>query len=460
MSPVVHIVMFGWIPVVIGLFFKLKPRHAVIASFLIAWLFLPNAEYPLPGFPNYTKMSATCWGVLIAAAVFDMESLARFRLRTLDIPMIIWCLCPIASSLSNGYGIYDGISVFLRQTVTWGFPYFIGRVYFSSLVGLKELAIGIFIGGMIYIPLCLYESRFSPQLHYKVYGFYQHTFNQTYRWGGWRPMVFMTHGLMLGVWMMSATLVAFWLWSTGVLKSFKGIAMKWLVLLMVFTTIWCRSTAAIAHLFTGMAILYMSQKYRKPLFLILLVAIPLFYLPTRSTGIWTGKDLVSFISENISVDRAESLRFRMVNENILAEKAIKRPLFGWATWGKARVYDDDGNDVSVTDGLWIITFGNHGLVGLLSMTLSILMPVFYLLRHYPARIWDDPRVAPAAVLSVLLALYMVDNLLNAMINPIFLILAGGISGLPPLAVALRETSPELEEENLSSLKPAYAPRFL
>jgi hypothetical protein len=457
MSPIVHIVMIGWIPVVIGLFSVLKPRHAVITSFLFAWLFLPNVEYNIHLLHN--KMEITCWGIFIATAIFDMNNLAKIKLRALDIPIIIWCLCPIASSLSNGYGIYDAMAIFLRQTATWGFPYFIGRVYFNSLEGLKELAIGIFIGGMIYVPFCLFEIRMSPKLHYMLYGFYQDdAFDQTRRWGGWRPMVFMTHGLMLGMWMMSASLVGIWLWAMGILKEIKGYSIKWMVPVLVMTSILCKSTAAIAYLFTGTAALILSKKMQNPLFLILLVAIPLFYLPTRSTGVWTGEELVSFISENISQERAASLKFRMDNENILVEKAIMKPLFGWATWGKARVYNDEGKDISVTDGLWIITYGNHGLVGLISMTLAILMPVFLLLRSYPASSWGSPEVAPAVALSVLLALYMVDNLLNAMVNPIFIIVAGGVAGLPALSAALKSYPTGQGEVLHPGL--VYTPRFL
>jgi len=453
-----HIVMLGWIPAVIILFSRLKPRHAVIASFLIAWLFLPNVKYPLPGLPDYDKMSATCWGVFIAAALFDMEKFKSFRLKAIDTPMLIWCICPLFSSLINGYGLYDGISMTLRQTVTWGFPYIIGRIYFNDLEGLKDFAVGIIIGGMIYVPLCLYESRMSPQLHYKVYGFYQHTFAQTYRWGGWRPMVFLSHGLMLGVWMMSATLTGYWLWISGTIKRFWSMPMYAAVAILTFTTIWCRSTAAVGFLLIGITTLFMSKRFRKPIFLICLIAIPLFYLPTRATGIWSGKDIVSFISDNISKDRAASLDFRMHNENILADKAMQKPVFGWATWGKARVYDDEGRDISVTDGWWIITLGNHGLVGLTSFTLAVLMPVFILLRYYPARYWDHPKVAPAVVLSLLLALYMVDCLLNAMINPIFMAAAGGITGLTPLAVE-NSCRASLHDDIPKGIA-GYIPRFL
>jgi hypothetical protein len=455
MSPVVHIVMFGWIPVVIGLFSRLKPRHAVITSFLVAWLFLPNAVYPIPGFPDYSKMSATCWGIFIAAVLFDLDTLKRFRFRLMDIPMLVWCLCPIMSSLTNGYGLYDGFATALKQTVTWGFPYIIGRVYFTSLESLKELAIGIFIGGMVYVPLCLFESRMSPQLHYLVYGFYQHTFSQTYRWGGWRPMVFLSHGLMLAVWMMSASVIGMWLWATGVIKEYKGLAMKWMVPVLVLTSLWCKSTAAIIYLFLAIAFLFLSRRIKKPVFLIILVAIPLFYLPTRATGLWTGQDVVSFIADYVSEERAASLNFRFKNENMLSEKALVQPLFGWASWGKAHVYDEEGKDITVTDGLWIIAFGNHGLVGLVSMTLSILLPVFLFLRYYPAGSWGDPLVAPAAALSMLLAIYMVDNLLNAMVNPIFIVVAGGISGLPAVTAALSRTAEKSTAKVLG-----YVPRFI
>jgi hypothetical protein len=71
----------------------------------------------------------------------------------IDIPMIIWCLCPICSSLSNDLGLYDGISTAFAQTVAWGFPYFIGRLFLGDLRGLRELAIGIFAGGVAYVPL-------------------------------------------------------------------------------------------------------------------------------------------------------------------------------------------------------------------------------------------------------------------------------------------------------------------
>ena len=36
----------------------------------------------------------------------------------------------------------------------------------------------LLIGGLIYIPFCLFEIKMSPQLHKWVYGYHQHAFDQ------------------------------------------------------------------------------------------------------------------------------------------------------------------------------------------------------------------------------------------------------------------------------------------
>jgi len=117
-------------------------------------------------------------------------------------------------------------------------------------------------------------------------------------------------------------------------------------------------------------------------------------------------------------------------DDILVAKALERPVFGWGEWGRARVYrKSDGKDIVTTDGLWIIALGNTGIVGLAAVTSALLLPVLAILRRYPARLWTHPAVAPCAVLAVLAALYMIDNLFNAMLNPIYLVTIGGIVSL-------------------------------
>jgi len=430
MSLLGQLILLGWIPLVVVLFASLPSRRAVIAAFLLAWLFLPMAEYRIQGLPDYTKMSATCLGVILGTMLFDLPRLLSVRPGWTDLPMAIWCVCPLASSVSNGLGVYDGLSAVLNQFTTWGLPYLIGRLHFTDAASLKELAVGIFVGGLLYVPLCLYEIRMSPQLHTMLYGFHQHSFAQTMRWGGWRPTVFMQHGLMVGMWMCMASLLGLWLWMSGTVRRVWGVPTGWLLLPLLITAILCKSTGALALLVLGLLSLLTARWLRSPLAVWALLILSPLYMTLRAGGQWSGQSLVTLAERLTGQQRAGSLQYRMHNEDLLAARALQRPLFGWGGWGRARVIDEtSGRDISVTDGLWIIALGNHGVVGLASLTASMLLPGVILCLRRRVGEWSMPAFSPAAVLAVVVTLYMIDGVLNAMINPVFILLAGALGTL-------------------------------
>lgn len=431
MIPLAYIMLFGWIPSVLYILWRLPARRAIVVSFITAWLLLPQAVFPFSGIPDYTKMSATCYGVLLATIVFDVKRFSSFQLSWLDLPMLIWCVCPFASSITNNLGLYDGISAVVEQTMVWGVPYYLGRIYLNNLAGLRELAIGIFIGGLIYIPFCLFEVRMSLNLHKLFYGFNTpaSSFFMSLRYGGYRPSVFMESGLMLGAWMMAAALVGIWLWKAGVIKQIWGIAIKWLVGALLVTFVLVKATGAWILLAIGVVILFVANWFRTSLLLLLLIVSIWSYLYVGVTGNFSGDQIVSVVSEVIDEERAGSLKFRFDNEEILSAKARQKMVFGWGGWGKNRVFNEWGEDISITDSLWVIAFGSYGVVGLISLTASLLLPVIGFLQRYPASLWLNPRVAPAAALAVILVLYMVDCVLNAMVNPIYMLACGGIAGL-------------------------------
>jgi len=424
----VPITLYGWIFVAIGLFAVVQPRRAVLAAFLLAWLFLPQAGIDLPGIPDLDKITCTGMGAMIGVVLFDAGRLMRFRPSWVDLPMVVWCLSNIPSSLTNDLGIYDGLSGVLKDVFTWGFPYFIGRLYFSNLQSLRELALGIFVGGLIYVPLCLYELKMAPSLHKMVYGFHPSSFLMTMRYGGYRPMVFMQHGLMVGMWMCCTALVGVWLWSTGAVKRFMNVPMWLLVLGLLTTAIMCKSTGAIIIMALGLLVLYLNKYVRSPVLLLVLISLTPLYMLVRAEGIWSGKEMID-IAQMFGPDRADSIAGRLENEDILIAKASEKQLFGWGSWGRWRVFDyKTGKDVTVSDGMWVISRGEKGMVGLVSVTAILLLPFVLLLRRVPARFWAHPMAAAPVSLAMLLVLYSVDNLFNAMINPIFMLAAGGLSG--------------------------------
>ena len=437
MSFQAQLVMIAWLPIVFYLFTIFPPRKAVIVSFIGGLLFLPErAGFALPLIPDYKGMVATCYGIVLAIIFYDSQRLADFKPGWFDLPMLIWCICPVFSSMSNGLGVYDGINEAITQAVTWGLPYFLGRLYLNNLAGLRELAINVLKGGLIYVPLCLYEGRMSPQIHNIFYGYYPHPSGiaQAYRLGGYRPMVFMEHGLMVGMWMMMVTLVGFWLWKAKTLQRLWNIPINWLVIVCLVTFIWCRSTGTYGYLLYGLLILFSAKWLRTSLPLLLLIVGISYYLYASATGTFNTEGIVSFTADTINPERAQSLEFRFHNEDILAEHAREKLVFGWGGWGRNRVYEENWHgvfeDIAITDSLWILAFGINGLVGLVSLTASLLLPVIgFCLSVYPAKTWFEPKIAPAAVLAVALLLFMLDSLLNHMFNPVFPLISGGLSGL-------------------------------
>ncbi len=423
------IALVAWLPVCVGLFLIFSPRRAVLTAFIAGWMFLPmKAGFQLTGFPDIDKTTMTTCSVLLGVLLFDHSRLLSFKPRWFDLPVAIWCFSALITSVLNDLGIYDGISESLSQVFRWGLPYFIGRVYFNNAEAFRDLAMGIFIGGLVYVPLCLYEIRFSPQLHRLIYGYHQHSFVQTMRFGGFRPMVFMQHGLMVGMWMMAASLMGVWLWLTGVVKRLWGLPIWVLVSVLLITAVLCKSIGALLLLMMGLGTLYFVRYYRSGLLVLPLVLISPMYIGLRLSGLSTGQTAVDVVEVLINRERAKSLAFRLENEDRLTARALERPFFGWGGWRRSRVFDSRGNDITTTDGYWVIAVGQKGIIGLSGLCLTILTPAILFFRRFRSRYWSHPMLASLSAMAVLLCLYMIDCLMNAMLNPVFILGAGGLSG--------------------------------
>ncbi len=415
--------------IVMRLFITLGAPKAIATAFIFGWMFLPVANYDIFLLHN-TKTAVICLSILGSAYFFDKEQLSKFQFNAADIPMILWCTAPFFSSIANGDGPYDGLASSLAQSEKWGMSYYIARVYFSDKESIKMLAYIIFIGTLVYIPFCWYELIMSPQLHRLTYGFHQSDFIQTLRdGGGYRPMVYMEHGLMTAMWMVLGVLLGIWMLFTGLLpKKIMHIPSLYLLMLLIFTNIMMRSMGAISLLIIALLVVYISNKTKTTLLVLILLIVPHIYIFTRTTGIWDGRNLSDAVSQQYSSERSGSLQFRFDNETILVQKALQGSFFGWGGYGRSRVYDEKGKDVSITDGLWIITYGTNGIYGLVVMVLTIQLPLFLFFLRVKPELWKTKTWGNTAVMALFLGIFMIDNLLNAMINPVYMLCNGSIIG--------------------------------
>ncbi|MBX9627201.1 MAG: hypothetical protein K2X82_25585 [Gemmataceae bacterium] len=427
-------VIVAWVVGVLAAFPSLPPRRAVLVTVLSGVLFLPEAvrgSIEL-GPVKLHKHHAIPYAALLAALLYDSGRLFAVAPRWFDLPTVVWCLVPLPSVLTNdpppdgSPPLRDALSQAWGQVVTYGFPYLLGRAYFADRAALRDLAVGLVVAGAVYAPLCLWEARMSPNLHATVYGYGQHDFVQTIRFDGYRPMVFMQHGLAVGLFMAVAALAAVWLRRPAGLPGY----LPWV---LVPTAVLVKSTGAVALGVAGGAVLWLSRSTGSRWWLLALAAVPPAYVGARVTGVWSGDGLVEVVTESVGVDRAQSLAFRLKNEDLLVDKALRRPYFGWGGWGRNKVFDDGGRDQAITDGLWIIVFGDRGVVGLAALGAVLLAPAVRFAVRSDPRQWHTPALAPAAVCAVVVLLWTVDCLPNAMLNPVYLLMAAGLTGFDPAA---------------------------
>jgi hypothetical protein len=159
--------------------------------------------------------------------------------------------------------------------------------------------------------------------------------------------------------------------------------------------------------------------------------------PLLGYGRTTTREVLMEMGRLFGDDRAQSFEFRVKNEDKLMEKALERPWFGAGGWGRSRIRDNpalvpDGEEVrerTVPDGLWILTLGDRGFVGLAALYTAMLLPSLRFVYYHRSWVWSRPAFAPIAVAAIVVAIYMIDNVSNAMINPLYVLLAGGLMTL-------------------------------
>lgn len=442
--PIAGAALIAWFPITLVLFVLLPPRRAILAAVIGGTLFLPQYAVELPG-PDLTKLAASTVPALVCAMLFDWGRFSVLRPNRVDLGMAALILGAIPTSVTNGLGAYDGLFFTIHTFASWGAAYVLGRAYFGDREGLRDLGVAIFVGGLVYAPFCLWEIRMSPQLHDTIYGFKQHTFGQTRRFGGYRPMVFMQHGLGVGSWMACASVLGLWLWWGRAMRTVWGAPAGLLVAGLWLVTVLVKSGNAYFMLALGLAAMVWTRGLRSRMALAAAVAAAPTYMVLRGLDMWDGSPLVEVAEAVVGEKRADSLEFRLVQEDALAEKAREQPLLGWGAWGRNRVTDEYGEDQSVTDGLWIIVFGQRGLVGIGGLTLAMLGGAAVVAWRLRGRKLVEASWAPAAAFVVILGLVMIDNLFNAMLNPVYTVAAGGLATLAFTRAQWRRAPREAED---------------
>jgi tetratricopeptide (TPR) repeat protein len=431
MTIIAFLALLGWIPVVVYVFLLMPPRRAAAVAVVGAWLLLPPVLIGIPGLPDYSKTTAAIAGVALASVLFAPDYLLKFRPRWFDLPMVLICVSDVCTSLLNGLGLYDGLSVAFGDFLTWTLPYLFGRIYFGDPEGLRIFVVTMVIGGLVYIAPCLLETQISPQLLQKIYGV-TNVVAWSRRYGGYRPQVFFGTGLECSLWMTAASLAGGWLWYCGSLKKVGGIRFGSVLLpILIATTILSRSTGALILLAAGTMVLWLSCRFKTRLLLAGLLLVGPLYVTVRVSQVWSGQEVVDLIENTLGHAPAYSLQYRFGCEDMLIVKAVQQPFFGWGAYGRSAAYWEETGQNVITDGMWIILLGFKGFAGLTLVYLGLILPAIRFVWRFPPGRWREPELAAASLAAVLLGLYVIDCLLNGFANVVYVVLGGGLAGLTP-----------------------------
>lgn len=423
MTAVVHLAMFGFILAMLIVWAILPARRALVVTYVVAWLFLPGmAEYKIAqGIPAYSKLSAGSFLCLLGAVIFRSGPLTKIRWSAWDVPMALFVTSNMLTHSFGGNGPYEGLTSSFTQFLTWGVPWLMARAYLTTLDDFRDLAVSLAVAGLVYMPLTWIEMRFSPQLHYWVYGTYQHDFSQTKRMDGWRPMVFMQHGLALALLMALTALTTAWLAWNKAMPKMLGLPPMLLAALMVGTALLCRSALAEMILVAGLGALVVARSFNLRAMMLAVVAVAPMYVGLRLAGDLAMDPAISLVRGVMGKDRADSIEFRMRNENALVKRALQRPAFGWGGGNYLEQRSEETGELLrvVPDQYWAIILGQNGLWGLTMLLTAMVGPSFAFFWKCPARDLGVPEIAPMAALALIPALFMIDCLMNAMMNPLW-----------------------------------------
>ncbi|WP_299557647.1 hypothetical protein [uncultured Sulfitobacter sp.] len=448
-NAIAYLMLLIWPAVCLVLFRTLKVERALIWSILGGYLVLPPlAEFNLPLVPGLDKVSIPNLSVL-AILIFGTRYKLRLwpESRIVRLLVVGLVLCAIPTVLTNrepilfqvlreaepimfivdalpGQSIRDIGSVLIAQMLTI-VPFLLARQFLGSDEGLREILLALTVGAIVYSIPSLVEIQVSPQMNIWVYGFFQHSFEQTMRAGGYRPIMFLPHGLWLALFVCTAVLAAAALARAQPVQH-RWKAVLWTLYLLGFLVL-CKSAASIAYGFALLPVVFFAPRRWQIMLATAFALLAVTYPMLRNLGAIPTDAIITQV-EQINPARAQSLEYRFDNETQLLARAAEKPAFGWSGWGRSLIRDpEDGRIISIPDGRWIIVFGTFGWLGYLAEFGLLALPLVLTARGAWGR--SDAEISPyIGAVSLILGVTLVDMLLNATLTPVTWLIAGAVLG--------------------------------
>lgn len=420
------------------LYDRLDAGRALIWTVIGSYLLMPPLlAFDLPMVPDLDKDTLPP----LAATVITVLQLHRRvspwpESRVGQLLLIVFVASPFVTVMVNpdpipilyaddipGMRPYDSFATVATQ-VLYLLPMFLARRDLATTAALRSLLQVLVLTGLLYSVPMLFEVRFSPQLNRWIYGYFQHDFSQTIRFGSFRPVVFTPHGLWMAFYALLCLLAAAVFLREGPAEARPRqlLAFLWLGMMLYL----CKSFGPAAYALAGLGLLLLFPVRLQILAAGVIACIVILYPLLRGLHLVPVLDILDF-ARSLSAERAWSLEYRLINEEQLLSRAAEHPWFGWGGYGRNLIHDPlTGQLWTVPDGYWIIVIGQNGWLGYVAEFGLLCLPLWLLAREALARGARLSREVGAVAL--MLAFNLADLLPNATIIPLTWLMVGALLG--------------------------------
>src|SRR5262245_6548022 len=221
-----YFVLLSWPMIALCLFQVRSAGQALLWTILGAQLLLPvGTTIKFEMIPIFDKNSVATLSALLGCLLVGKRLRLFNGFRMPEIMVLAILICPFITAQLNtdptpagpvmlpGIGHYDALSTVIAQFIFF-IPFLLAREVLRSSEDNQEILRVLVVAGLLYSLPMLFEVRMSPQLHTWIYGYFPHLFGQQMRDGGFRPVVFIGHGLGVAFFAMTTVVAAAAMWRT------------------------------------------------------------------------------------------------------------------------------------------------------------------------------------------------------------------------------------------------------
>lgn len=432
-------------------FAVLRPATAVMLCILGGWAVLPVGVYPtatpdrpadavfpywiigigLPSEMLLTKAWVSPVVAFVGVLVFDRRSLLALRPRWVDVPIVLWCLSPLAAFLVGKPTSPAAWVSVIYLTGSWGLTWILGRAHFDGSEGLRQLAGGVVWAGLAYVPVAVLEGVWGPRVYGWVYALHPYRLDGAERYVGYRPVGFLEHGNQYGMWMAGAALIAVVLAVSRGRRRWDWVSAGVLVLAAVAS----QSVGAILLLGVGLVCLGAMRVVSARVLVLGIAGAVMLGLAVYATSLTPLRTVAMShpVGQRVVQVLRNAGRHSLAWRLSLDERHLRHASQDWMTGsGRWDWWDRRDGPSGRPWGLWQLILGQYGAVAVLAA--AGVWSVGALRRF-----WHRPRDVTGAygatgaheALAALLLITMADAVLNSFVLLPMLLAAGGLAaGLP------------------------------